>query len=332
MNNFTDLKNFLEQASVEEKEIFLSKQSGLLKALSLAILSGDFKDFQELALEEKDSYIDFVNKFYHQEIDSKLFFASKQLLFNLSQAQASLEYVLKVYNQLDLNEVEKLNLALSLSGEDSLDLEYYPKNKNYSLKANLKSLDFLLDKLVIKEDEELDLLSSVYDNIPMEVVVQGGVLMGVVKNNNRQNIEANKASLITKFSLIVSRIVQSPVTKYVGVSLALGLVLTGEASASVTDAAEYLKAVNNSLSQMDVPTGCEFGVKIISKNSIGINYEVQLGDYISTTNYTKVGSFSENFEQNLYKLKEAKGCGLTKSDATEMASKVSKMVTKLWSK
>ena len=333
MKNYSELSQFLSTASKEEKEQYLKECSDvLLKNLILALESGEVSAFKESVLENLETYVPFIHKFYHQETHNILLFANIELVKTLVKAGEPKDTIIPLVKDLNLSGAELLNLVSELAKVDTINLTYNVPNQNYNLDSEVTPYIYLMPMLAIKHDDEFDLLCSVFNEVPMELISQGDMILAVVRNNARNEVEQKKESILNKISMICSRVVNSPVTKYAGVALALGLVMMGSAEASPKDAVDYLEAANASLSQMggEVPAGCEFGVKVLAKNGISINYEMQLGDYFVNVKYLKAGNVMENLEQTVSKLKEVKGCGLSKADAIEMANKSILMVKKLW--
>lgn len=335
MNNYLELREFLDSATKEEKEQFVGQCNNIfLKNLTLTLMGEDKKLFQETVLENLDSYLPFVHKFYHQEITNVLFFGNLELAKKMIKANEPKDKIVFVMNQMEIKGSQLLSFVEELVQKSPLELSYDVKNQSYALESAVAPYSYLMPMLSIKHDDEFDLLCSVMDSVPMEIISQGDHVVAVVKNESRQKVEENKDNIKTKVLMICSRVFNSPVTKYAGVALALGLVMMGSAEASSKDAVDYIEAVNNSLSQMggDLPAGCEFGAKVIAKNGLGITYEVNFGDYSVSTQFLKAGNAYESVDQTVSKLKEMKGCGMSKADAVEMANKVHMTVKKLWLK
>jgi hypothetical protein len=326
MKNFNDIKDFLD-ANPSNKEIS-QISNPLIKALILAVKENETFELQALALEDMNKYLNFIENFTHLESNKFLFFSNFHLLTHLITAHN--HELVKTY--LNYNPSSKLQIYQILESLNfDFSINYLVKENQLVLNNQLNKFKYLLDPIEIAQSDELSLLKDVYDLIPLELSLQSDRFIVDLKKG--VSLLPPKDSIMTKFNLAVSRFAQSDATKYVGVALALGLAFIGEASAGVNEASDYINAVNNSLNQMqgDLPAGCEFGAKVISKNGLGMTYEVQLGDYVVNTKFTKLGNISETLDQTIYKLKEAKGCGLDKSDVSEMSKKITQMVSKLWS-
>lgn len=326
MKNFNDIKDFLD-ANPSNKEIG-QISNPLVKALILAVKENETFELQALALEDMNNYLNFIENFTHIESNKFLFFSNFHLLTHLITTHN--HELVKIY--LHYNPSSKLQIYQILESLNfDFSINYLVKENQLVLNNQLNKFKYLLDPIEISQSDELSLLKDVYDLIPLELSLQFDRFIVDLKKG--VSLLPQKDSIMTKFNLAVSRFAQSDATKYVGVALALGLAFMGEASAGVNEASDYINAVNNSLNQMqgDLPAGCEFGAKVISKNGLGMTYEVQLGDYVVNTKFTKLGNISETLDQTIYKLKEAKGCGLDKSDVSEMSKKITQMVSKLWS-
>lgn len=335
MKNYNELKDFLEVASSQEKYDFLKEcKEPLLPFLVLSLENGQSKHFHEAGLENLDEYFPFIMKFFHPEIKDIILIPHMKVLKNLILNKADPQLILQLKETISPSNNQVLSLIEELSGIHQFFANYNCKNAQLELDTSLLKYNYLLPAIHVHHDDDFDLMKSIFDNIKMDIIVKDDNFLAVVHNESRNQVEENKTSILNKISMIASRVISSPVTKYAGVALALGLVMTGNAEASTKDAVDYLEAVNKSLSSMgnDLPSGCEFGVKILSKNGLGINFEVKLGDYMVNTKMLKTGNIYESVDQTVYKLKEAKGCGLSKADAVEMANKMTTMVKKLWIK
>lgn len=265
-------------------------------------------------------------------------FANLNLAKAFIKAGEKKELILSILMPLNLSGIELLNLVAEVAQVSDLELTYHVKENNYSLSQAIAPYSYLMPMLAIKHDDEFDLMCSVFEDIPMEVISQGNHILAVVKNQARSAVAEKKDSLLSKLRMIVTRAANSPVTKYAGVALALGMVMMGSAEASSTDAVNTMEAMNTALSNMggDAPAGCEFGVKFLGymKTNTGLitgaNYEVQMGDWQIVQKFTKLGNVSETLDQTIYKLKEFKGCGMSKSDALEMVEKIHTKVMAKW--
>ncbi len=335
MKNYNELKEFLDGATSQEKYDFLKEcKEPLLPFLVLSIENGQSKHFHEAGLDNLDEYLPFLQKFFHDEIKDIILIPHVKVLKNLISLNADIQLITLLKDYINLSNQQLLSLIESLTGSSQISAVYNCKNNQLVLESSVLKFNYLIPHIHIHQDDDFDLMKSIFDEIKMDIIVKDDTFMAIVHNESRNQVEENKSSILNKISMIASRVISSPVTKYAGVALALGLVMTGNAEASSKDAVDYLEAVNTSLSSMgnDLPSGCEFGVKILSKNGLGINFEVNLGDYMVNTKMLKTGNIYESVDQTVYKLKEAKGCGLSKADAVEMANKMTTMVKKLWIK
>lgn len=335
MKNYDELSEFLETKSGEEKAQFLREcNSPLLKSLILAVDQGDSQGFEEAAIENKDQYVDFVNRFNHASIKKILLVSNLEIAKVLIYAHEA-EKAIYVLESLQLDGSALLSLFEEITKTSPIAPFYNVKDQKLEFPEEMNPYLYLKPVVHMKHDDDFDLLSSVTDRIPMELISQGGKVMAVVKNNARNDVVSKKESIIAKLTMFASRVISSPYTKYAGAALAIGLVFMGSAEAAdpnqgVVDALEKVGANWQESMSADAPSGCNFGVKVINKNALGITYRVDLGDYSVKTEYLKSGRVAESVNQSVLKLKEMKGCGLTKSEVIEMANKLQSLVKAHW--
>lgn len=327
MKNFRELQEFLETASVDQRQAYL-KSAPVLEQGLVHALDGNHTFLMEAAQNDLTAYLAFVSQFYHDQ-------CSKILLFNdLNLFTLLLKYqhhtFVRDYQAIHQPSGQEIFYCLSLLGV-IWEMDYEVARKQNLIHESLRPYNYLLSVEVDLDNDEIKLLSSVMDTINLELFISGDKILARVKPQEEIKVAEKKQSWMDQISLIVSSMNPEP-SKYLGIALALGIGLLSstDAHAGSKDAKDYLHKVDQSLSKIDVPTGCQMGAKILASNGIGMTYEIQLGDFVVRTDFQKVGHISERTEQTTYKLKEQKGCGLSKSDAIEMATKVDKMVYKLW--
>lgn len=327
MKNFKELQEFLETATSLEKEQYL-KSAPLLEKGLVAALDGDNTLIQEYAFLDMIDYVAFVQKFYHEQTAQILLFKSVFLLTVLLTER--LHELVKTYNFFHNPTNQEIFQALSSVGVE-WEVVYDVSQDQTLMHDSLQPFSYLFSVKVNKENEEIQLLASVLEFITLELFLQGDIFGMRIKPKEESQVAVKKQNWLDQINLILSNFNPEP-AKYLGIALALGIGLLSatDAQAGSKDAQDYLKKVDQSLSQIEVPSGCKMGAKVLSTNGIGMTYEVMLGDYVVKTDFHKIGNISERSETTTYKLKEQKGCGLSAQDAQEMAAKISKNVKTLW--
>lgn len=191
MKNFYELNRFLELATKEQQEHYISEQTGLLRAFALALVNWSFKDFQEIA-ESSSEYVDFLQKFYDQDVDQKLLFPSKKLLINLIKNQAPEDFIVKVLERSNLSNQEKLDLLLDLTGESSIDLTVHKDVFSYKFKnPHVENYSYLSKGFAIFRDNQIEKQEPL-EFISMELRVVDGSLLAVPKNSKQDSSLSNK--------------------------------------------------------------------------------------------------------------------------------------------
>lgn len=327
MKNFKELQEFLDTATLEERQSYLKTAPVLVQGLVHA-LDGNHSVLKDAAQNDLIEYLSFVNQFYHDQSSKILLFNDLNLFGLLLKHQH--HTLVKDYHGIHQPSNQEVFYCLSQLGI-TWEMEYDVDRKQKFLHDSLVPYHYLVPVEVDLDNDEIKLLASVMDTITLELFIVGDKILARVKPQEEIKVAEKKQSWIDQISLIISSMNPEP-SKYLGVALALGIGLLSatDAQAGSKDAKDYLNKVDQSLSKIEVPAGCQMGAKILASNGIGMTYEIQLGDFVVRTEFHKVGNISERTEQTTYQKKEMKGCGLTKSDAIEMATKVDKTVYKLW--
>jgi hypothetical protein len=327
MKNFKELSEFLDTASLAERHNYL-KSAPVFHQGVVHALDGNHSFLTQAAQNSWDDYLAFVSEFYHDNGAKILLFNDLNLFtYLLKHQHHSLVQTYHNIHQVENNHIFNCLSNLGATWELELELD---KN-NPCLHESLRPYQYLIPLTINIECEELKLLSGVLDKISLELYIVDNKFATRIKPKEEVNVTEQRQSWLNQISLIIASLNPEP-SKYLGVALALGISVLAapEAQAGAKDAKEYLQRIDKALSQIEVPAGCQMGAKILSVNGIGMTYEIRLGDYVVRTDFHKVGHISERTEQITYQLKEQKGCGLSKADAIEMATKMDKNVMKLW--
>ena len=335
MQNAQEIKDFLNsQASNEEKARAIKELPELLASFVQALMSGENKEFYSKVKSSGEEYIAFIEKYYDFEFHNTLLFTDSYLVKLFARKNVFRDFSLSILADLNMSPLESLLLIQELTGKDPLPAVYISKDKKLGFEDTISQYIYLIPEIQVSEDDDLELVSSVMDEVPMELTIKDKSITAVVLNKARSQVEAKAEAIYNKAMTILTRIVSSPVTKYAGIALAIGVALTGTAEAGVGDAVKVIESANQSLQPLmsDLPAGCEMGVKMISKNAFGITYEMEIGDYVVRTEYFKAGNVSEKMDQTLFKLKELKNCGFSKQDVLELAEKLQGTVKKAMSR
>jgi hypothetical protein len=327
MKNFKDLQVFLTTASKEDRQEFFKNAAPLVQGLIQAV-EGESSLLKETARTDLVAYLAFVAQFAHDQSLPILLFKDSELFTLLLKEQR--HELIKQYNF--IHQPTNLEIFQALSALGVIwEVTYDPRTQQTLMNDSLRPYSYLLSVQIDPENDEIKLLASVVDFVELELYLSGDQILARVKPQVEIQVAEQKQNWLDQISLIVSSINPEP-AKYLGVALALGISLLSatDAQAGSKDAKDYLHKVDQALNKVEVPAGCQMGAKILATNAIGMTYEVQLGDYVVKTEFYKIGNVSERTEQTAYQLKDQKGCGLSKAEALEMATKVDKMVLKLW--
>lgn len=329
IKNWNDLLDVVSSVKKQEEipKLF-EDQSQFLQKLALTIYHNDKLFIKEYAFQYLENYILEMKNFLND--DSFDFLIFKDVVFIKELFELEYELFMQLFERIELTPMQKLNLFNELKKSENSYLEFDISTDSLCFSGNSK-LNILIEDVRIEKDDDFELLSYVMDSIPMEIIPRDEDIFAVVLNKKRNEVAQNKETITTKLKTICARVISSPVTKYAGIAFALGLSLTGTAEASMVDAVGYVDALNQNLSQLavDVPSGCNFGAEILSNNGFTMEFQVQLGDFLVETKVTDLGSTYKGLEQNVLKMEEMKGCGLSKEDVSQMAKQIASSIQKI---